>query len=476
MDSSVRKRKNSSTPIPQHAVLQSSTIYTQQQLRQLKIFIVFLLYITYGSYYLPRKADAIVKVPLQQDAHFSVEDLALGDTAYLFVYTFALFGSGVIGASVPSNIMLSVGLIGVAFSSFLKANATGPWMYAFAQALHAIFQSTGWPTCIKLLAVWITHGRGFIMGVWTTCQSLGGVLGALYATNIIASFEWPYAYYAHIPILLFVAFLNFVFIKDDMPLVMGPDGNPMQAEREDDNPAASKASASEKGTSNEENQSGIKVNDENQQQPATPTVSQIVQLPGVPSVGTAYFFLKFLRYALLFWLPYYYKQGLGYDKSTAGYISTSFEFGGLVGTPLIGYLSDQYLNKRRDLASGIFMTFAGFVLLLCIQFADQGPGVNAFLMTFVGIGIIGPDSVLSGTIAQDIGARSCMGKAAVGQIAGFVNSVGSFGSIFQSSATAYISSRYGWPTLFLVFVASAIVSAAILLRVSFVFCLDDSKK
>ncbi len=41
--------------------------------------------------------------------NFSLEDLAVADTAYLVSYTFALFASGMIGARVPSNVMLAAG-------------------------------------------------------------------------------------------------------------------------------------------------------------------------------------------------------------------------------------------------------------------------------------------------------------------------------------------------------------------------------
>jgi sugar phosphate permease len=37
------------------------------------------------------------------------------------------------------------------------------------------------------------------------------------------------------------------------------------------------------------------------------------------------------------WLPFYYKEGLKFSADEAGFLSATFELGGLVGTPLIGY-------------------------------------------------------------------------------------------------------------------------------------------
>src|SRR4051812_919284 len=92
-----------------------------------RLRIVLLLYFTYLCYYLARKADAITKSSLQSEAGFTLDDLAMADTAYLGTYTFALFASGMVGARVPSNIMLTIGLCGVALCSFLKAKSTAPW-------------------------------------------------------------------------------------------------------------------------------------------------------------------------------------------------------------------------------------------------------------------------------------------------------------------------------------------------------------
>ena len=179
--------------------------------------IVGLLYVTYLGYYLARKADAIAKSALHKQVGFTVDELAAADTAYLTVYTFALFGAGVVGARVPSNVMLAVGLCGVAACSALKARTTSPATYAAVQGLHAVFQSTGWPTCIKVLATWVTSNRGTVMGFWTTCQSFGGVFGALFATWFATNYGWESSYDYHVPVLLAMSAPVFAFVRDAPP-------------------------------------------------------------------------------------------------------------------------------------------------------------------------------------------------------------------------------------------------------------------
>jgi sugar phosphate permease len=288
------------------------------------------------------------------------------------------------------------------------------------------------------------------MGLWTTCQSLGGVAGALAATWFLTGYGWTWAYMYHVPILVGMALIDFIWISDEPPVEWTEFFKPEIA-------SAAKSS---------EEDAPPKQVEETNASSSHVSVAQVIALPGVLAVGTSYFFLKFMRYALLFWLPFYYEKELGYDKGLAGYLSTSFELGGTVGTPLIGYLSDRYMAGRRDLTAGLFMAGAAISLTLCLELSDWGPAVNAFCMGLTGILVIGPDSVLSGTIAQDIGQRSGLGKSAVGSVAGLLNSMGSAGSIFQSATTAYVSRTYGWSVLFAVFVACAALSSGILFHVA----------
>jgi len=144
--------------------------------------VLFILYCTYAGFYLSRKADSVVKAKLHEEEGFSMEDLAFLDTVYLAVYTVALAGSGVFGGYFSSNKLLSGALVLLALTSFLKARSTSVYMFACCQIIHAMCQSVGWPTCIKLIGTWVTENRGFVMGLWTTCQSMGGILGAVLGT------------------------------------------------------------------------------------------------------------------------------------------------------------------------------------------------------------------------------------------------------------------------------------------------------
>jgi len=94
------------------------------------------------------------------------------------------------------------------------------------------------------------------------------------------------------------------------------------------------------------------------------------------------------------------------------------------------------------LASGVFSSPLGFVLVLVA----------------IGASLFGPDSLISGAAAQDAGGTRHAAKAT-----GFVNGLGSMGAILQGPVTVGVSDRFGWQSLFYVFVGLALFSALCLL-------------
>jgi sugar phosphate permease len=180
-------------------------------------------------------------------------------------------------------------------------------------------------------------------------------------------------------------------------------------------------------------------------------------MPVVWSIGGAYFALKLIRYSILFWLPFYLRKELGYSDEAAGYLSTSFEVGGIVGAVVVGLVSDRYfLSRRRELASGMIALLAG-ALLLYTKVAGLGPAANFAGMALVGFCLFGPDALISGAAAQDLG-----GEAAAATAAGAINGLGSIGAILQGSLTSSVSTHFGWNALYYLFVVLAVAGAAAL--------------
>jgi sugar phosphate permease len=180
----------------------------------------------------------------------------------------------------------------------------------------------------------------------------------------------------------------------------------------------------------------------------------ILRLPAVWSIGLSYFGLKLIRYSILFWLPFYLRKELGYSESAAGYLSVSFEVGGIAGAIVVGLISDRYFADRRRVLASRMIALLAVALLLYTRVAALGPAANFAGMALVGFCLFGPDALISGAAAQDIG-----GAAAAATAAGVINGMGSIGAILQGWVTVGISQTLGWGALFYLFVALALASA-----------------
>jgi sugar phosphate permease len=168
----------------------------------------------------------------------------------------------------------------------------------------------------------------------------------------------------------------------------------------------------------------------------------LLRNPLIYGYGGCYFCLKLIRYSLLFWLPFYLHTALGFEQGAAGYLSTSFEVGGVLGSIGMGYLADRTTRSRGALCAGSIALLA--LALHVYAQLGQAPAVWHFVvMAVIGMLLFGPDALLSGAVAQDLG-----GVRAAGTAAGIVNGMGSFGALCQGALTVWVQHTFGWQALF----------------------------
>jgi MFS family permease len=58
--------------------------------------------------------------------------------------------------------------------------------YLVASALTGLFQATGWPCVVAVMAHWYGKGkRGLVMGIWSANTSVGNIVGSLVAAQAL---------------------------------------------------------------------------------------------------------------------------------------------------------------------------------------------------------------------------------------------------------------------------------------------------
>jgi sugar phosphate permease len=383
-------------------------------------------WLSYASYYLCRKGFSVTKKTLH-DQH-GVSETALGviDTAYLTAYSAGQFVNGFLGDHVGARRLIGFGMLASAACCFAFGASSTALAFGIFFGLNGLAQATGWPGNTRAMAEWTTpRNRGTVMAFWSTCYQVGGMVATPLAGVLAVAYGWRAAFFGPAAIVSVVALLVIAFLRPGPGVVMATR-------------AAAAAGA---------DTSALRKNAQR----------AVLRSPVLWCYGVSYFFVKFIRYALLFWLPYYLSTRLGYATDKAAWVATSFEAGGVLGVIVIGRLSDRTRLSRAGI-SALSLLGLALALVLYVFFGSAGTLVNVALFGLVGALLFGPDALLSGASAQDAG-----GPHAAAMAAGFVNGVGSIGAIVEGLCVPPLAKAFGWSALFPGLVVLAIAAALSLL-------------
>ena len=380
-----------------------------------------LTWLSYAVYYFGRKSFPVVKATLETQLGISRGTLGAIDTAYLTTYAVGQFTMGRLGDRVGARRLIGFGMLASSALCVAFGFSSAALVFAVLFGLNGIFQATGWPGNVKAMAA--AYGpteRGKAMGLWTTCFQVGPLAATALAAYLLQHQGWR-------PAFLYPAIC--VGIVGVLILSFLPNQEVPQS-----NAVASKARGD--------------------------AVKLALRNPIVWLLGTSYFGMKLIRYCIDFWQPYYLERALGYAKDEAAYFSIAFQFGGIFGSIAIGWISDKWFPKRRGAVAMVATALLAVSLLIYAGVGPSGRIPGAIALALVGFFLFGPDALISGVAAQDIG-----GPLATSTIAGFINGCGSVGAIAQGLVVVEVSERFGWAAVFHVLMALAAFSSIALAAV-----------
>lgn len=401
---------------------------------QIRIFAA--TWLAYAGYYFCRKAFYIVKADMADKLGLTAQDLAHLGTAYLAAYMVGQFSSAYAGRRLGPKLLLLTGM-GISLGCNVAFGiSNGFWTVMLFMVLNGISQGTGWPGCIGSLAFWFKRRqRGSVLGVWATCYQIGSVLAGSFAAFMLGLAGWRWSFFGASMVLLSV-WLVVAVLHPNRPEDVGLE--PLRDEPLRDGPEED-GHAKEGPEACEPEAKGLGW-----------TRDVVVT---IVIMGTIYFCIKFLRYALWSWAPFFLRKNFGLAGDEAGYLSVVFDISGFVGVVFAGFVSDRVFKGRRA-----FLSFA-MLTLMAASFALMYLGGAANLMVFTvsmglsGFMLYGPDSLISGVGAIDVGSK----KGALAA-AGIINGMGSIGPIFQEQL---IGSMYEWYNQDLVPILAVLVGVAV---------------
>ena len=408
-------------------------------------FQVFLgIFIGYAGYYLLRKNFSLA-MPSLIEQGFSKGELGIALSAVSIAYGFSKFVMGTVSDRSNARMFLTLGLVLTAiinlllgFIPFFTSSITIMFIMLF---LVGWFQGMGWPPSGRVLVHWFSVSeRGSKTSIWNVAHNVGGGLmapiatwgismTALYNFGYLKGFEGVFIYPALLAII--IAILSYILIRDTPQ----SQGLPPIEQYKNDYATSTKQTIETELTTKEI------------------LFKYVLNNKWVWAIAFTNIFVYFVRYGavsythlraherygVLDWAPTYLSEEKHFDLSASGWAYFLYEWAGIPGTLLCGYLSDKLFKGRRGPAGFFFML--GVTIFILIYWLNP-PG-HAWLdnLSLIGIGflIYGP-VMLIGLQALDY-----VPKKAAGTAAGLTGLFGYlFGAVMANIVLGFVVQHFGW--------------------------------
>ena len=404
-------------------------------LRRYRVQLFTATWLSYCGFYIARKVYAVVKHPLKE--HFGLDDIQVAYpwTIYLVTYMLGQFLAAWLGKRMESRRILLWGMCVAAACNVVlgllvdsQAASAFLWM-CVTMGIHGFAQATGWPHNVALFANWTRRKeRGTLFGIWGTCYQFGAIFGKGLAGFLLGWLGLAWSFYGS-SIVFFAITVAFIVLAKERPQSVGL--TLADAAEPDHEPAASTP--------------GV----------AAPREAPLPQgfVSAIVAMGLIYFGFKFLRYALDSWSALILGEHFALSSSASAYFSTAFDWIGLLGVIAAGWWSDRIPGSRRTpvifYMSCCCLLFTWLMWLIGLS----TPAMFVALLGLIGFFEMGPDALLSGACAMDVGSRRQAALAA-----GVINGFGSIGPIVQEPLIGWMKQNFGLDSVFLMLVAVGVVT------------------
>ncbi|KAJ7548837.1 hypothetical protein O6H91_07G029400 [Diphasiastrum complanatum] len=444
------------------------------------------------------------------------------DLAFLASYAIGMYFAGHLGDRLDLRLFLTLGMI---FSGvFVCLFGLGYWLkihslyyYVIIQILGGIFQATGWPSVVAVVANWFDKSkRGLIMGIWNSHTSVGNIVGSLLAGAVLQH-GWGWSFMLPGLTIIAAACIVFLFLvvepskKRSSPTVengsiadvlTGERGLPVSndeiglciemtktsivtseisgsADVPDISLTSNGKEGMEKPMSEFKEMGVVLVNGEEERRLLIDHEDVLVSadsaavgffeawaIPGVYQFAFCLFFSKLVAYTFLYWLPFYIRHNKIANEylsdKAAGNLSTLFDVGGVLGGILAGIMSDK-LNARA-LTTSVFIYCSIPALIVYHFYGGYSFYGNIGLMMLLGIFVNGPYALITTAVSADLGTHSSLkGNArALATVTAIIDGTGSVGAAIGPLLTGYISQK-GWTAVFIMLILAALIAGLSLL-------------
>lgn len=426
-------------PAPHKELLPAEKIDSTYKRLRLKVFIG--IFLGYAGYYLTRKVFSLA-MPDLIEMGYSKTQLGFILSAVSIAYGISKFVMGNVSDRSNARRFLTLGLVlssltmiimgFIPFSTVSNISVAIMFVLLF---MNGWFQGMGWPPCGRVMVHWFTiHERGTKMSIWNVAHNVGGgIIGPLAILGFELFADWHAKLYFPGMIALVVACIAWLLVRDTPQSC----GLPSIEEHTGDYPENYSEKFEQEMTAKEI------------------FMKYILKNRLLWAIAFANAFVYLVRYGVLDWAPTYLDEAKGFSIKESGWAYFAYEYAGIPGTLLCGYLSDKVFNGKRAPVSIIYMILV-FVSVM-FYWTSQSLLANSIALVAIGFLIYGP-VMLIGVHALDLVPKKAAGTAA--GLTGLFGYLG--GAVFANIAMGAVVDAWGWDGGFAVLLGACVMSIVLI--------------
>ncbi len=411
---------------------------TDKEYRRLRLQVFMGVFVGYAGYYFVRKNFSLAMPYLIEEGYSRTElGFALSGIAIAYGLSKFLMGSVsdrsnartfmALGLAVSSVIMIVLGTV-----PFATASVT---MMFTLLLLNGWFQGMGWPPSGRTMVHWFSASeRGTKMAFWNVAHNVGGgLVGPIAILGVAVFSDWHAILYTHGLLSLLVVVFILLTVRDTPQ----SQGLPPIEEHRNDYPKTFEYEAThEKEFSTKEIFFGHVFNNKL-----------------LWSIALANAFVYLVRYGVLDWAPTYLGEVKQFSFDDSSWAYALYEWAGIPGTLLCGWMSDKFFRGRRAPVSIVYMFLTGVCVVIYWLNPAGNPALDIAMLIAIGFLIYGP-VMLIGVHALDL-----VPKKAAGTAAGFTGLFGYVGGAVSANVViGALVDSYGWDAGFLLIAGSCLVA------------------
>jgi MFS transporter, OPA family, glycerol-3-phosphate transporter len=422
-------------PAPHIARLPKDKIDPTYKKLRMQVFLG--IFVGYAGYYLIRKNFSLAMPYLVKEG-FTKGELGLILSALPIAYGLSKFIMGSVSDRSNARYFMATGLILSAvvniifgMSSVVLSNVSLMFILVF---FNGWFQGMGWPPSGRTMVHWFTTSeRGTWMSVWNVAHNIGGgLIGPLAILGIAIFGSWHSIFYFPAIIAIFIAIFVIVMTR----CTPQSCGLPPIEEYNNEYPDEEEVKNREKEMTTKEI-----------------LLKHVLNNKYLWYIAIANIFIYLVRYGVVDWAPTYLTEAKGYSHTGSDWAYFLYEYAGIPGTILCGYLSDKIFHGRRAPIGIIYMFFViGAILVYWLAPAGNHLVINLALVA-IGFLIYGP-VMLIGVHAVDLVPKKAAGTAA--GLTGLFGYLG--GTVIANVGMGYIVDYCGWKGGFIMLIVSCFLA------------------